>query len=140
MLRDRLGALALALTVALAGCAGSGPPPIHVGSACTACGMSINDLGFACELGVARGWKQYDSIECLLRDADTGTGRMFLADYDTHALHDVDSMWVVQGSFPSPMGGGYAAFLARPAADEIARRTGGRVARLGALAPAGSAR
>ena len=45
-------------------------------------------------------------------------------------LHAADSMWVVRGSFPSPMGGGYAAFLERASADDVAARTSGRVARL----------
>lgn len=142
MARDRLHRATLALLVAfgLAGCARSGPPAIHAGTTCEGCGMSIADLGFACERKAARAWLRYDSIECLLQDADAGAGRAYLADYDTHALHDADSMWVVRGSFPSPMGGGYAAFLTRRAADEIAARTEGRVDRLHGFATAGSAR
>jgi nitrous oxide reductase accessory protein NosL len=138
-MRDRGLLLALALGLALSGCAGNGPPAIRAGNPCVGCGMSITDLGFACERRIARGWKQYDSIECLLRDADADSGHAYLADYDTHTLHDADSMWVVRGSFPSPMGGGYAAFLTRRAADDIAARTEGRVSRLQAFAAAGSA-
>jgi len=139
MMRDgtRILVLVLALALGLSGCARSGPPAIHAGVACTGCGMSISDLGFACERQVARGWKQYDSIECLLRDAD---GHAWLADYDTHTLHDADSMWVVRGSFPSPMGGGYAAFMSRRSADDIAARTEGRVDRLPAFANPGVTR
>jgi nitrous oxide reductase accessory protein NosL len=134
-MRSRLRLLALA--VALAGCAGSGPPAIKARTPCAECGMSITDLGFACERQVGRAWRRYDSIECLLQDADQGFGRAFLADYDTRALHAADSMWVVRGSFPSPMGGGYAAFLARRDADDIAGRTAGRIDRLDAFAAGG---
>jgi nitrous oxide reductase accessory protein NosL len=138
-MRDPRPQLALLLAFAVAGCAGNGPPAIHAGEACAGCGMSISDPGFACELGGARGWRQFDSIECLLRDPEVRAGRAYLADYDSHSLHAADSMWVVQGSFPSPMGGGYAAFLSRRSADDIAARTQGRVARL-AQAATGSAR
>ncbi|MEP7027579.1 MAG: hypothetical protein ABI960_03190 [Candidatus Eisenbacteria bacterium] len=135
-------ALALALPAALAaGCAGDAPPALHAGMTCGRCGMSISQLEYACERRVDRGWKRYDSIECLLADeARRGEGEAYLVDYDSRALHAVDSMWVVRGDFPSPMGGGYAAFLVRGAADEIAARTAGRVDRLAGFVGAGGAR
>ena len=123
------------------GCAGSGgPPPIAFGAPCVTCGMEIQDLRFACERMAGGGWRVYDAIECLMRDAGTasaapppGTGNAWLADYDTQALHAADSLWVVRGAFPSPMGGGFAAFRDRAAADSVAAMTSGRVDRLAAF-------
>lgn len=139
-------ALLLAATlVSPAGCARSGnPPAIRIGTACAGCGMEVQDLRFACERRRATTWRVYDAIECLVRDASaapgdkpSGTGggpeaagSAWLADYDRQTLHPADSLWVVRGSFPSPMGGGFAAFLARTAADSIAAATQGRVERL----------
>ena len=123
-----------------AGCARSGgPPPIEIGTPCAACGMEVQDLRFACERKAGRDWRVYDAIECLIRDARTaaaaspGPGKAALADYDTRALHPADSLWVVQGAFPSPMGGGFAAFRGRAAADSVAAMTSGRVGRLAAF-------
>ena len=119
------------------GCARrTGPPPIADGATCAACGMTAGDRRFACERETAKGWRVYDSIECLIRD---GADRAWLADYDTKSLHAAESLWVVKGSFPSPMGGGFAAFADRATADTIAARTAGRVDRLAAFA-AGAAR
>lgn len=116
------------------GCAaGSGTPPIAVGTPCAACGMEVQDLRFACERKAGRGWRVYDAIECLTRDAGSaagGTGDAWLADYDSRTLHAADSLWVVRGAFASPMGGGLAAFRNRPAADSVAAMTSGRVDRL----------
>ena len=129
------GLVAAGALIALAGCASRvGPPPIARGAECVACGMRIEDLRFACERPVEGGWRAYDSIECLIRDAGGVLAGAVLADYDSESLHAADSLWVVRGDFPSPMGGGLAAFLDRAAADEIASRTAGRVDRLGAIA------
>jgi hypothetical protein len=119
-----------------AGCTGSGgPPPIAPGTPCAACGMEVQDLRFACERRAGRGWRVYDAIECLTRDAGNaatpgGTGNAWLADYDSRTLHAADSLWVVRGAFASPMGGGFAAFRHRAAADSVAAMTNGRVDRL----------
>lgn len=123
------------------GCAGAhGPPPIAIGTPCAACGMAIQDLRFACEERVGREWRVYDAIECLMRESGTASAAMpadpsevWLADYDTQALLAADSIWVVQGAFASPMGGGLAAFRRRAAADSIATATSGRVDRLDAF-------
>lgn len=127
-------AVVLAVAVAaLAGCGAgrSGPPRIALGTPCAACGMRIQDLRFACERPVADGWRVYDSIECLVGDTHgVAPTDAYLADYDSQTLHAVGSVWVVQGSFPSPMGGGYAAFVSREAADGIAAQSQGRVGRL----------
>jgi nitrous oxide reductase accessory protein NosL len=117
----------------------SGPPAIADGVPCVACGMPVHDLALACERKIAGGWRIYDSVECLLRDAAaTPGGASYLADYDRRALHAADSLWVVKGSFPTPMGGGLAAFLDRAAADTVAARTGGRVGRLGEFGGVGA--
>ena len=76
--------------------------------------------------------RRYDAIECLLRDGVTT--RAWLMDYDGVTLHAAESLWVVKGSFPSPMGGGLAAFLSRDAADRVAAQTSGHVGRLDAIA------
>ena len=125
----RLVRIAFASLV-LAGCAAQvGPRPIARGTPCAACGMGIADLRFACERDNGDGWRVYDSIECLLRERGSSS-RTWLTDYDAASLHAADSMWVVRGEFASPMGGGYAAFLDRSAASDIASKTRGRVARL----------
>jgi nitrous oxide reductase accessory protein NosL len=138
-MRERAGILsavvAACAVIALAGCGrNAGPPPIARGAECAACGMRIEDLRFACERPAEGGWRAYDSIECLIRDARGALEGAVLADYDSESLHAADSLWVVRGDFPSPMGGGLAAFLDRAAADEIAARAAGRVDRLGAIA------
>lgn len=129
------GASVLGFVLAIAGCAASaGPPPIPTGAACDACGMDIRDLHFACERKSDGAWRRYDSVECLVRDGGAAAPEVFLADYDRATLHPVDSMWVVRGDLPSPMGGGYAAFQSRAVADSVAAATKGRVDRLPAFA------
>lgn len=127
--------LALAGTLALAaGCGGgSGPPPIARGVPCVTCGMAVQDLRFAAELERDGRWRVFDSIECLLREPPDGSAA-WLSDYDTETLVRADSAWVVRGAFPSPMGGGLAAFRAREAAESVAAGTGGRVGRLASFA------
>ena len=128
--RSRLAAAALAL-MTLAACMRTGPPPIARGTRCDACGMEIQNLRFACERTVRGEWRRYDAIECLLRDMRQAPGQAaYLADYDEARLAPAESLWVVKGDVPSPMGGGYAAFTARASADSIAAATHGRVARL----------
>jgi len=116
------------LLIVLAGCA-SGPPRIAKGTPCARCGMAVAELRFACESRREGAWRTFDSIECLIADRKEAEPA-WLTDYDTRTLHAADSMWVVHGSFPSPMGGGYAAFLDPAAARDIAARTHGSVARL----------
>ena len=128
----------LALALALAGCASrSGPRPIATGTPCATCGMRIQDLRYACEAEREGALRVYDSIECLLREGPA-PARAWLADYDTRALHAADSSWVVQADIPSPMGGGYAAFIDPAVAAEIASSRNGRVGRLGDFASGGA--
>jgi nitrous oxide reductase accessory protein NosL len=135
---SRLTAAALAIAlVALAACARTGPPPIARGTRCDACGMEIQNLRFACERSVDGTWRRYDAIECMLSDMRQAPGQAaWLADYDEARLAPAESLWVVKGDVPSPMGGGYAAFMARASADSIAAATHGRVARLTEFASA----
>jgi nitrous oxide reductase accessory protein NosL len=131
----------LALAVAGAGCAGrgDGPPPIAKGSSCARCGMGIEDLKFAATREVEAKWKAYDSIECLIADrANLEGGAAWLTDYETKKLLPESAAWVLHGDFPSPMGGGLAAFADRAAAESLAVATHGTVARLADLMPAGS--
>jgi hypothetical protein len=93
--------------------------------------MSIRDTHFACVRGSNGRYRQYDSIECLLRDGAARAGEsIFLPDYDLRQLCPADSVWVVQGSFPTPMGGGFAAFAEERSARDVGTRTHGRVGRL----------
>jgi copper chaperone NosL len=137
--REIRAALAPLVGLALIACATSGPPAIRIGSPCAGCGMTIEDRRFACERLARGAWKQYDSIECLARDGGVG-GAIWLSDYDRAALAPTESLWVVRGDFPSPMGGGLAAFRDRAAADEVAARTRGRVGRLAEIATAEAGR
>ena len=129
--------MTLALWLAVAGCArhAAGPPPITAGTPCALCGMDAVSMRFACERELDGKYRVYDSIECLLRDPPkTAGGAIYLPDYDQQVLHAADSLWVVHGSFETPMGGGLVAFLDRAAADELAATTRGRVGRLEAFA------
>jgi len=128
----------------LAGCTrAGGPPPIARSAACATCGMTVGSSRFACERQRAGRTRVYDSIECLLRDAESATSdATWLRDYDDGSLHAADSMWLVRGTFATPMGGGYAAFHSGASAAQLARETGGRAARWddGALAETGRPR
>ena len=119
------------LAVAFAGCAShGGPRPIATGTPCVACGMRIEDLRYACEAEAQKELRFYDSIECLLQERPLPS-RAWVADYDTRTLHAADSCWVVRADIPSPMGGGYAAFLDPAVAAEIAASRNGQIGRLG---------
>lgn len=127
-----------------AGCAHGGPPVIARGTECAACGMPIEDLRFAsARRDLAQRstrWRVYDSIECLARDWDRNATLRdaYAADYDQARLHRGDSLWVVHGSFPSPMGGGLATFLDRGAAQGVADQTRGVVMTLDSLLATGA--
>ena len=119
-----------ALVLAL-GCDRSEPPRVHLGAPCATCGMSTRDAHFACVRGSRGHYRQFDSIECLLREGPARPGEsIFLPDYDQAQLCLADTVWVVQGSFPTPMGGGLAAFATEASAREVGARTNGRVGRL----------
>lgn len=147
MRRDRFGAaglrglaraatiaLLLALAAATAGCAGSadaGPPRVAAGTPCETCGMEVRDLRYACAARAGGRAHVYDSIECAMRGVAGEEGAsVWLADYPTSGLHAADSLWVVRAEIPSPMGGGYAAFLDRGEADRVSAARGGLTGRL----------
>lgn len=125
----------LVLAAALMGCGGAGddgPPDLSGGDLrCVACGMAVADPRFAVAIRTSEGEiAAYDAVECAVRDLRTRTGaraptETWLADLPTAALHPAAQMTVVLADFPSPMGGGYAAF-ADPsvAAAETERRAG----------------
>jgi hypothetical protein len=94
--------------------------------------MGVEDLRFGCERNVGGKFRVYDSIECLLQEAGpiVATAGVYLADYDHGTLHPADSLWIVKGNFPTPMGGGFAAFGSLASVEEVASRTEGRVGRL----------
>jgi nitrous oxide reductase accessory protein NosL len=134
--------VALVLAVAAAGCGarGDGPPPIRSGAACARCGMSIEDLKFAATRRIETKWRAYDSIECLIGDrARVEGGPAWLTDYESKTLLPEAAAWVLHGDFPSPMGGGLAAFADRATAESLAVATHGAVARLADVAATWSA-
>jgi nitrous oxide reductase accessory protein NosL len=127
----RARAVVLVIALLAPGCARrEGPPVIARGTPCATCGMDVRDVRFACERDVGGGYRVYDSIECLLSDKRAPShGAVYLADYDQMALHSADSLWIVKGSFPTPMDGGLAAFLTRASAEDVAATSRGRVGR-----------
>uniref|UniRef100_A0A832I023 Nitrous oxide reductase accessory protein NosL n=1 Tax=Eiseniibacteriota bacterium TaxID=2212470 RepID=A0A832I023_UNCEI len=143
--RDPLAALARVAVLGaalLAGCGGArsagGPPPIEIGARCSNCGMRIEDLAFASERQLGGAWLPYESIECLIADMGKRPGgTAYVPDHDTKTLHAATDMWIVKGNFPSPMGGGFAAFADRAAADTLAAATEGTVDRLEAFLAGG---
>lgn len=125
-------ALSLMLT---AGCGGGGEdtPAVHLGSdVCVSCRMTVDDAKYAAAIRTGDGAVlTYDAIECLVRDLRTRRGadapaEVWLPDFAAAGeLHHADEMTVVRAGFPSPMGGGYAAFAdADVAAREAATRDG----------------
>ena len=116
--------------IAAAGCGprGDGPVPIHAGTPCARCGMEIRSLKFACERVEAGRARCYDALECLRAgERANPAGRAYVPDYDSERLLPLDSVWVAHGRFPTPMGGGFAAFATRDAAEQVARQTQGEV-------------
>ena len=129
--RTLTGWLAAAALLLATGCHRNEAPHVQIGAPCASCGMSIRDTHFACVRGSNGGYRQFDSIECLLRDGAPRHGEsIYLPDYDQSRLCLADSVWVVQGSFPTPMGGGFAAFATESSARDVGARTNGRVGRL----------
>jgi nitrous oxide reductase accessory protein NosL len=133
MAGERIVGLLAVLAVAGCASAGGGLRPIAPGTPCATCGMAIEDARYACEDERRGHYRFFDSIECLVRSDPAP--RVWLSDYDGRALHDADSMWVVKADIPSPMGGGYAAFVSRASAEEVAAARGGVVAKLDRFRP-----
>ena len=133
MIRTPVLALVLVLVVT-AGCSREpGPPRIEIGEPCATCGMAVQEIRFAGLLRDEDGDHQYDSIECLVKDVAGREARVYLVDYDRGTLHAAESVWIVKGDFPTPMGGGLAAFASIEGAREVADRTNGRIMQLADL-------
>lgn len=130
----------LCLAILAIGCGSAvGTPRIEAGAPCVRCGMETRDLRWAGARRVDGRVRIYDSIECALNerspaDATAGSG-LYLTDFATAALHRADSLWIVRADIPSPMGGGFAAFLDRSAAERVALERNGRAGRLADFAP-----
>ncbi|HET9950900.1 MAG TPA: nitrous oxide reductase accessory protein NosL [Candidatus Eisenbacteria bacterium] len=136
----------LLLTLA-AGCGdrdGSKIPATVDGGTCVSCGMEIRNPRYAAAWIVAGRVRPFDSIECALQNAGaegragratpSGTERsLYLSDFASGSLHRADSLWVVRAKIPSPMGGGFAAFLDRAEAERIAAAREGSVSTAAAL-------
>ncbi|MGD9547489.1 MAG: hypothetical protein AB7V45_08050 [Candidatus Krumholzibacteriia bacterium] len=132
---SRIPAVLVLAAAAWMGCGGAGddgPPDLSGGDLrCSACGMAVADPRYAAAIRTPEGGiAAYDAIECAVRDLRTRTGarapaEIWLSDMPTAALRPASGMTVVLADFPSPMGGGYAAF-ADPsvAAAETERRAG----------------
>ncbi|HEX7076830.1 MAG TPA: hypothetical protein VF363_00235 [Candidatus Eisenbacteria bacterium] len=123
----------LALAGSLPGCVRapeSGAPRVALGTPCATCGMEVRDLRYACASRRGGTVRVYDSIECALRGGAESAAAVYVADFDTGGLHAADSLWVVRADLPTPMGGGYVAFLDRRPADRVAAARAGRVGRL----------
>ena len=130
MIRAAVLVLAVVLA-AVAGCSRtSSPPRVEIGTPCATCGMAIQEIRFAGLLRGDGGDRPYDSIECLVKGMTERVARAYLSDYDQGTLHAAESVWVVKGDFPTPMGGGLAAFVSLESAREVASQTHGQVLRL----------
>ena len=138
-MNSKWGPLFALAALVLAGCARrAGPPPIASDAECARCSMSTGNARFACERLEKDRWLVYDSIECLWHDAPhAAAATVWLPDYDQRALHRADSLWIVKGELATPMGGGFAAFLERAAADTVAGASHGLVMRWSELAATG---
>lgn len=96
------------------------------GAVCHVCGMNADDLGFASLLRTPEGDKVFDAIECAVRHVRLHPGgNVWLPDLPSGVLQPADSMRVVKANYPSPMGGGYAAFLDHDLAGREAAARGG---------------
>ena len=117
---DRLSIslLCFLLGAGIAGCGGKGgeqPPQVVLGStACDACGMTINDARFMAVMAATKPERAYDSIECLVRvvraSGETVSDAIWVSDFDARTLRRQSELTFVHADYPSPMGGGYAAF------------------------------
>ena len=110
-------------------------PSIQVGKAvCETCGMTVNDARFAALAEDRSTVHTYDSIECLLKgrraSGETSAEGIWIMDFDTQTLRPASAVTIVKGDFPSPMGGGYAAFADLAQARATAEAHNGRLGTL----------
>lgn len=122
----------LMLGAAVVGCrGGSGEAPrVALGTAiCDACGMTLTDARFVAVVKDGDTERAYDSIECLVRvwrtSGEPVSDAIWLSDFDAKTLRRQSELTLVHADYPSPMGGGYAAFADRDRARaEAAARKG----------------
>ncbi len=135
-MRDLMRIAPLALLVIACGCKSDAQgPSINVGKAvCESCGMTVQDARFAAVVKDGSTVHTYDSIECLLKHrrtaGDASAAGIWIMDFDTQTLQPASSVTIVKGDFPSPMGGGYAAFADAAQARAQAEAHQGRVGTL----------
>jgi hypothetical protein len=121
---------------ALAGCRSKTQgPSIDMGKAqCETCGMTVNDARFAVLAEDGSAQHVYDSIECFLKgrreSGETSAEGVWIMDFETQTLHPGAAVTIVKGDFPSPMGGGYAAFADASQAHAQAEAHGGQLGTL----------
>jgi hypothetical protein len=106
------------------------PPSIAAGeTVCASCGMTVRDLQYAAAVRESGTVRAFDAIECLLRDLRSRGGTVpadtWLADFSSKTLHRAATMTVVAAGYPSPMGGGYAAYQDGAEAQAAAASRGG---------------
>ena len=140
-MRDLTGSLRGAMVVMMmfllvSGCRSKADgPSIQMGKAvCETCGMTVNDARFAVLAEDGSTQHVYDSIECFLKgrreSGETSTSGIWIMDFDTQTLHPGAAVTIVKGDFPSPMGGGYAAFADASQARAQAEAHGGQLGTL----------
>lgn len=115
---------------------GDGPPTLEMGKAeCVACGMVINDARYAAAVKSGTGEVNgFDALECLIRHARRNTeegDQIWLSDFYDSRMYPESQMTVVLADFPSPMGGGLAAFKDKSKAEEAATTRRGEAGLLG---------
>lgn len=108
---------------ACAGDSGDGPPKIPALAECHVCGMTASDKQYASMVRTQEHALVFDSIECAVRHVRLHPeGEVWLSDFSGGGLRRAKDLTVVRADFPSPMGGGYAAFadgaVARREAEE----------------------
>ena len=128
-------ATALLLLVWAGACASrvSGPPAIVVDrSVCSRCAMLISERAYAAAVRWADGREQvFDDIGCLVAavpiSKPDGAQYWFHDVTDGEWISGVNPVFVASAAMRTPMGGGVVAHRTRAAAEEAARRQGGRV-------------
>lgn len=104
-------------------------PQVELGRAeCVECRMNVEDARYMAAVRTADGATEaFDSVECVIkrlrRDA---SGTVWLTDFESPGTWvQATDATVVRAGFPSPMGGGYAAFANPERAQGIAAERGG---------------
>jgi len=127
----------LMLAAVLAGCS-SGPRAIEYGTdQCGFCRMTISDDRYGAEVVTDKGRAlKYDSIECMLRAVDEGSGitetevaHWYVTDYARGGtlVNAREATFLNSKRLPSPMGENLTAFASATSAEQTKDERGGRV-------------